>query len=330
MPKPSQPRPDRARQQCPLFTVIKRDIGGERDCFNPPIPAYSPPSLVTVAASLSFLIPFPALAQWAVHTPHPFLIRFGENFGIRYYGLAYLLGFAGAAWLLRRYHRAGRSTLGPADIWDLMTYIIAGVLVGGRLGYFLLYQPGSLLSEPLAFFRVWEGGMASHGGFAGVTLALLLFARRTGVPFLHLGDMIVSTVPLGLGLGRLANFLNGELWGKATDVPWALVFSATGGGNVPRHPSQLYEAALEGLLLFGFVQWRFWRSAAVKAAPGRLAGEFLVAYAAARIVCEVFREPDAGISLLFGLSRGTFYSLFLAVAGAALILSRRPATAARP
>ncbi|WP_246026479.1 prolipoprotein diacylglyceryl transferase [Oleiharenicola lentus] len=269
-------------------------------------------------------LPSPALplAQW-VHTPHPFLIQFGENFGLRYYGLAYLLGFAGAAWLLHRYHRTGRSSVGPDAIWDLMTYLIAGVLVGGRLGYFLFYQPGSLLREPLALFRVWEGGMASHGGFLGVTLALVIFARRHRVGFLHLGDLIVSTVPLGLGLGRLANFLNGELWGKATDASWAVVFSATGGGNVPRHPSQLYEAALEGFLLLAYVQTRLWKSDVVRQQPGRLAGEFLFGYALARVVCELFREPDAGVSLILGLSRGTFYSLFLAAAGVALMVYAR-------
>lgn len=271
---------------------------------------------------LGLLPPALPLAQW-VHTPHPFLIRFGENFGIRYYGLAYLLGFVGAAWLLHRYHRAGRSPVPPVAIWDLLTYLIAGVLVGGRLGYFLFYQPGTLLHEPLALFRVWEGGMASHGGFLGVVIALAFFARRQGVPFLRLGDLVVSTVPLGLGLGRLANFLNGELWGKATDAPWGMIFVATGGGNFPRHPSQLYEAALEGFLLLAFVQGRFWRSAAVKAQPGRLSGEFLLGYALARIVCEHFREPDA--ALILGLSRGTFYSVFVAVAGAALIAyARRP------
>jgi phosphatidylglycerol---prolipoprotein diacylglyceryl transferase len=262
---------------------------------------------------------WPLIAQW-VHTPHPFLIRFGESFGIRYYGLAYLLGFAAAAWLLHRYHRAGRSPLGLGAISDLMTYLIAGVLVGGRLGYFLLYQPATLLAEPLAVFRVWEGGMASHGGFLGVVVAVLVFARQHKVPFFQISDLIVSAGPLGLGLGRVANFLNGELWGKAADVPWAVVFAQTGGGNVPRHPSQLYEAALEGFLLFAFLQWRFWRNAAVKAQPGRLSGEFLLAYAIARILCEAFREPDA--SLILGLSRGMFYSLFMAAAGVAIIATR--------
>ncbi|AOS45578.1 Prolipoprotein diacylglyceryl transferase [Lacunisphaera limnophila] len=265
------------------------------------------------------MLGWPVIAQW-VHTPHPFLIRFGEGFGLRYYGLAYLLGFVAAAWLLHRYERAGRSPFALPAISDLMTYLIAGVLLGGRLGYFLLYQPGTLLTEPLAFFRVWEGGMASHGGFLGVVVALILFARRSQTSFFLLSDLIVSTGALGLGLGRLANYLNGELWGKATDVPWAVIFLQTGGGNVPRHPSQLYEAALEGFLLFAYLQWRFWRSPAVRTQPGRLTGEFLLAYALARVVCEAFREPDAG--LILGLSRGMFYSLFMAVSGLAIIATR--------
>lgn len=263
----------------------------------------------------------PLIAVWE-HTPHPFLIRFSETFGIRYYGLAYLLGFAGAAWLLLRYHRAGRSPFGLNTISDLMTYLIAGVLVGGRLGYFLFYQPRTLLSEPLALFRVWDGGMASHGGFIGVIVALWLFARRHQVPVFLVGDLVVTTVPLGLGLGRLANFINGELWGKATDVPWAVVFAKSGGGDLPRHPSQLYEAALEGFLLLALMQWRFWRGETVKLYPGRLSGEFLLAYAVARVVCEAFREPDA--SLILGLSRGSFYSLFLAAGGLLVIGLCRP------
>jgi phosphatidylglycerol---prolipoprotein diacylglyceryl transferase len=267
------------------------------------------------------MLGWPSIAVWQ-HTPHPFLIRFSETIGIRYYGLAYLLAFASAAWLLVRYHRAGRSPFGLGTISDLMTYLIAGVLIGGRLGYFLFYQPRTLLAEPLALFRVWEGGMASHGGFIGVIVALWLFARGHKVTLFLVSDLVVSMAPLGLGLGRLANFLNGELWGKVTDVPWAFIFDQTGGGKQPRHPSQLYEAALEGFLLFAIMQWRFWRSETVKLQPGRLSGEFLIGYAMARIVCEAFREPDA--SLILGLSRGTFYSLFLAIGGLLIIALSRP------
>lgn len=260
------------------------------------------------------------LGHWQ-HTPHPFLVRFGEDFGIRYYGLAYLLGFAAAVWLLRRYHRAGLSPLDATAVWDLITYLVAGVLVGGRLGYFVLYQPGSLLSDPLGLFRVWEGGMASHGGFVGVILALLLFARSRRLAFFQVSDLVVTTVPLGLGLGRVANFLNGELWGRATTAPWAVTFANSGGGDIPRHPSQLYEALLEGFLLFALMQWRLRSKSAALRVPGRLSGEFLVAYAVARIVCELFREPDAG--LILGVSRGIFYSFFVAIAGLAVLATRR-------
>lgn len=263
-------------------------------------------------------------AYW-VHQPHPFLIQFSENFGIRYYGLAYLAGFLAAGWLLRAYHRAGRSALDLNGIFDLMTALIAGVIVGGRLGYFLLYHPDELLNPPWAFFLVWKGGMASHGGFLGVVIALWWFTRKRATSMLQVGDLVVTTVPLGLFFGRVANFLNGELWGKMATVRWAVVFENTGGGNFPRHPSQLYEAGLEGLLLFAFIQWRFWKSDCARTQPGRISGEFLIAYALARVICEVFREPDEGVSLILGLSRGTFYSVFLVAAGAGLI-----AWAARP
>ncbi|ACB76642.1 prolipoprotein diacylglyceryl transferase [Opitutus terrae] len=267
------------------------------------------------------------LATWTHHWD-PFLIRFSENFGIRYYGLAYVLGFLVAAWLFARYWRAGRSQLPAAQISDFMLAIILGVMIGGRLGSFVLYHPDQLWSDPLSLFRVWEGGMASHGGMIGVTVAVWWFARSRRLPFLHLADLIVSAAPAGLLFGRIANFINGELWGKPTTVPWAVVFANTGGGNLPRHPSQLYEAALEGALLLAFMQWRFWRSDIVQRTPGRLSGEFLLGYALVRAFGEMFREPDEGVSLILGLSRGTFYSFFLVIGGILLILwSRRHAKA---
>ncbi len=274
------------------------------------------------------------LAYW-VDNFSPFLIRFSDNFGIRYYGLAYILGFLAGGWLLWRCARAGRALLPAAKVPDLMTAVVLGVLIGGRLGYFLLYGLGTLARDPLAIFRVWEGGMASHGGMIGVAVALAWFARANKIPFLHLGDLIVSVAPAGLFFGRIANFINGELWGKISHVPWAMIFPLSAPGKPvaqipPRHPSQLYEAGLEGLLLFAYLQWRFWKSDVVRTRPGRLAGEFLVGYALVRIFCELFREPDEGISLIFGLSRGTFYSLFMIIAGAALIARRgRPLEAAK-
>jgi len=256
------------------------------------------------------------LAYW-IHDLNPFIIRFTDNFGIRWYGLAYLAGFVAAGWLLLRYRRAGRSPLDGNSLFDLMTWLIAGVIVGGRLGFFLLYQPEVFRTDPLMLARVWEGGMASHGGFAGVVVALWWFTRRREPGLLPTADLIVTVAPLGLFFGRVANFINGELWGKVAVVPWAVNFKHTGGGDFPRHPSQLYEAGLEGLLLFAYMQWRFWRSDCMRTQPGRLAGEFLIAYALLRALGEMFREPDAG--LILGLSRGTFYSLFLILAGAALI-----------
>ena len=267
----------------------------------------------------------PLLAYW-VHTPHPFLIQFTENIGIRYYGLAYLLGFVAAAWLFRLYHRAGRTPLDANASMDLMVALVIGVIVGGRLGFFLLYQPEVIFSRPLAFFQVWEGGMASHGGFVGVGLAISWFAYRRKLNFLHLCDVVLSAAPDGLLFGRLANFINGELWGRISVVPWAVIFEHTGGGKSPRHPSQLYEAALEGALLLGYLQWRFWRTEVARRQPGQLAGEFLIIYALVRSFCEQFREPDAG--LILGLSRGTFYSIFMIVVGLGLILRRPKATVA--
>ena len=224
--------------------------------------------------------------------------------------------------------RAGRSALDLNGIFDLMTWLIAGVIIGGRLGYFLLYQFDTLRHDPLVLFRVWEGGMASHGGMTGVAVALWLFARQRRTGFLQVSDLIVTVAPVGLFFGRVANFINGELWGRVATVPWAIIFEKTGGGTSPRHPSQLYEALLEGLLLFTFMQWRFWRGSA-QARPGRLTGEFLLAYALVRAVGELFREPDA--ALLLGLSRGTFYSIFLLLGGIVLIaLSTRRTSERKP
>lgn len=263
-----------------------------------------------------------AFLAYYVHNMSPFLVRFSEGVGIRYYGLAYVLGFVVGAWLLVRYTKTGRSRLSVERVSDLLMALMVGVYVGGRVGHFVFYDGLSHLHEdPWALFKVWEGGMAFHGGLLGVVAAIYLFCRFARVPFLPVGDLVSSVVPVGLLFGRLANFVNGELWGKPSEVPWAVIFPQSalfGEALVPRHPSQLYEAALEGLLLLAFLQWRFWRSDVVSRTPGRLSGEFLVGYGLARIVCEVFREPDAGISPILGLSRGTFYSAFLVLSGVAL------------
>ncbi len=262
------------------------------------------------------------LAYWQ-HEFTPFVpfLRFTETIGVRWYGLAYVLGFVGGAWFFQRCARAGRSQLPAEKAWDFIVVLVAGVMIGGRLGSFLFYHPTDLIHDPLSLFRVWEGGMASHGGFLGLAIAMSWYARSQKLPFFHLTDITVAIGPLGLLFGRIANFINGELWGKPADVPWAVLFPQSPWPLVPRHPSQLYEAALEGAFLLALMQWRFWRSDVVRSQPGRLTGEFLTGYALVRIFCEAFREPDA--ELILGLSRGTFYSIFMLLAGVIWFAMRR-------
>jgi phosphatidylglycerol:prolipoprotein diacylglycerol transferase len=263
------------------------------------------------------------LAYW-VDRLDPFLVHFKGNFGIRYYGLAYVAGILAGAWLLCRYARAGKSLLAVPKVSDFIVAAAIGVFVGGRVGSYLLYDAWTgFRSDPFALLRVWEPGMSFHGGLVGVILATAWFARSERIPIVHLWDLVATTAPVGLMLGRLANFVNGELWGKPSTVPWAVLFprSASAGADlVPRHPSQLYEAGMEGVLLLCYMQWRLWRSDTVRERPGALAGEFLIAYAIARMAGEMFREPDA--SLILGLSRGTFYSLFMIAFGFFLRLRR--------
>lgn len=256
----------------------------------------------------------------------PFLIRFSGNFGIRYYGLGYAAGFVAAAWLMGRYARAGRSLLPPAKIADFMVAAVLGVVLGGRIGSYFLYDGWrSFGTDHFGIFRVWDGGMSFHGGVIGVITAVAWYARSERIPLAHLFDIVATSAPAGIFFVRVANFINGELWGRITTVPWAVIFPRSMPDTPvehipPRHPSQLYEAGMEGLLLLAYLQWRFWRSDAVRAKPGRLAGEFLVGYALVRIAGETFREPDA--SLIFGLSRGTFYSFFMIALGLFMILRK--------
>ncbi|HLS27594.1 MAG TPA: prolipoprotein diacylglyceryl transferase [Opitutales bacterium] len=265
-----------------------------------------------------------AKSNYWVHDLSPFLIEFSEGVGIRYYGLAYLAAFATAFGLLSYYHRRKRSPLDNDQLSTSFFAIIIGVLAGGRIGYFLFYDFAAFRADPLVLFRVWEGGMASHGGFIGVALAILWIARTQRMPVLQLADLLVTVAPPGIFFGRIANFINGELWGKITTVSWAVRFPQSVPPGTPveeipaRHPSQLYEAGLEGLVLFIYLQYRFWKTPVVKRSPGQLTGEFFIGYAIARIVSEVFREPDAG--LILGMSRGTFYSIFLIAIGIGFIV----------
>ena len=198
---------------------------------------------------------------------------------------------------------------------NLITFQVIGVLLGGRLGYLFLYQGEKFVSDPLSIFRVWEGGMASHGGFVGVFIATLWYAKKSSQSIKPIGDLIVSVVPPGLFFGRIANFINGELWGKTTQVEWGVLFPNAPDFTIgiARHPSQIYAAIAEGLIPFIYIQWRFWKTSIIQKFPGQLAGEFLVFYSVSRIFNEFFREPDA--SLLLGFSRGQFYSIFLLLGG---------------
>ncbi len=266
--------------------------------------------------------PAPPEGAYWVHNLDAFLVRFPESWpvaGIRWYGVAYLAGFAVAAWLLWLYHKKGRSPFNPDQQTTLLTAIIVGTLVGGRLGYLLLYDTGAFLSNPLIFFQVWKGGMASHGGMIGIVLALIWFARKMRTPFWRVADIVVTLGPAGVFFGRIANFINAELWGKPAEVSWAVIFPIRDGSGQllgytpPSHPSQLYEAALEGLLILLYLQWRFWKTDVAEKNPGRISAEFLILYGIVRVIGELFREPDAG--LIIGLSRGTFYSLWMVLIG---------------
>ncbi|MDR1438399.1 MAG: prolipoprotein diacylglyceryl transferase [Puniceicoccales bacterium] len=257
-----------------------------------------------------------------VHDFNPYAIPFPAGWplgGIRWYGIAYLLGFLWVRWMFSIYARRGRLPLTVQQMDSLLFHGIAGVLIGGRLGYVFLYEFGNFLRDPLEIFCIWHGGMASHGGFLGVAIALWLWSQKQSISLAILGDALVSAVPMGFFLGRIANFINGELYGRATTAPWGIIFPHANGLLLPRHPSQLYEAILEGLVLLCLVQWKFWRGK--EGRPGQLVGYFFIAYSLLRCLGEIFREPDA--PMIFFLSRGQFYSLFLLFAGLILYHCKR-------
>ena len=269
----------------------------------------------------------PAPGFW-VHDLDPVAVHFPAGWhlaGIHWYGLAYAAAFLLGGWMMARWRRAGLAPLrGPEDDSALLTAVIAGVVLGGRVGHVVLYARDAFLADPAMILRVWQGGMSFHGGLAGATLGVAWFARAHRRPFLAVGDLICACAPAGLLLGRLANFVNAELIGRPTDLPWAVVFPLPGGlYSPPSHPSQLYEAVLEGLLP---LLW-MWRRYPRRLPAGRLAGEFLLLYAAARILCETVRLPEDGFIL--GLTAGQFWCLPLAAAGLWLVL-RRAAPGGQP
>jgi phosphatidylglycerol:prolipoprotein diacylglycerol transferase len=229
---------------------------------------------------------------------------------VRWYGLMYLAGFAAGWWLGLRRIKAGMAPITRQQFDDLIFLAVLGVILGGRLGYVLFYKPGYYAAHPLEIFAVWQGGMAFHGGLLGVMAAMWLAARRCKVHFLGLMDFIAPLCPLGLAAGRIGNFINGELYGRVTDVPWGMVFR--GAGQAPRHPSQLYQAALEGLALFVLLWWF-----SSKPRPrGQVCALFLIGYGAFRFIAEFGREPDAFLGLLaLGLSMGQWLCIPMIAAG---------------
>lgn len=233
---------------------------------------------------------------------------------VRWYGLMYLIGFAFALWLANRQAAKPGSGWSKEQVSDLLFYGMLGVILGGRVGYVLFYQFSYFLENPLYLLRIDQGGMSFHGGTLGVIAAIIWFAKAKGKSILAVGDFVVPLVPLGLLAGRIGNFINGELWGRASDVPWAMVFPT--GGPEPRHPSQLYEAFFEGLVLFLILQW-FIR----KPRPaGSVAGLFLLGYGVFRFAIEYFREPDAHLGLFADfISMGQILSLPMIIVGAGLM-----------
>jgi phosphatidylglycerol:prolipoprotein diacylglycerol transferase len=259
-----------------------------------------------------FVVPFPAL--------NPILVQIGP-LAIRWYALAYIAGILIGWFYARAIVRSdrlwgGRAPLSVADLDDFILWVTLGVILGGRIGYVLFYNFAHFSTHPAEMIEVWKGGMSFPGGFLGCVLAVILFARARGISVLSLGDLTCAVGPIGLFLGRIANFINGELWGRPSDVPWAMLFP--GGGPLPRHPSQLYEAVLEGLLL-AVVLGLAVRGGALKR-PGLTIGLFAVGYGGARSFAELFREPDAQLGFLWGgLTMGTLLSIPMIVVGLFII-----------
>lgn len=285
---------------------------------------------MTITAVLLNAIPFP---DWI--SPNVFSIG---NFSLKWYGVSYIVGIMLALfyaiscvkkreiWIPSGITRGNAIIPSKAQLEDLMIYALVGIIVGGRLGSVLLYTPEIIFNDPIAIFKIWEGGMAFHGGFAGVCVAVWLFARKTKIELWRVADMAAIGAPLGLFMVRLfGNFVNQELYGRPTNVPWAFIFNSDPTSQ-PRHPSQLYEAALEGIVLWLLIRLATHKFKALTK-PGTAAGMFFLGYGVFRIFVEFFREPDAA---LFGpLTRGMSYSLPMVLIGVLIIVwaQRRPPVA---
>jgi len=260
------------------------------------------------------VIPFPAI--------DPVAVRLGP-FAVRWYALAYVAGLVCAWWLVRRVGAGRAAIMSKRDADDILIWATLGVVLGGRLGYVLFYKPGYYINHLGEVFALWRGGMSFHGGMLGVILGAILFARARKLEMLSVGDLAALAAPIGLFFGRLANFVNGELWGRPSTVSWAMIFPDPRAGGEPRHPSQLYEAALEGIVLFALLllAMRFLHSLR---RPGEIGGLFLIGYGVARITAEFFREPDAHLGFLFaGATMGQLLSLPMIAAGIWLVWNAR-------
>jgi len=257
--------------------------------------------------------------------PHidPVLVKIGP-LAIRWYGLMYLAGFLAAYGLIRHLAGLRKLSLSKDGVSDLLFYCVIGVVAGGRLGYTLFYNPGYYFRHPLEVFAVWQGGMSFHGGLLGVAVATVLFCRRRKISILLTGDIVAAAAPIGLGLGRIGNFINGELWGRPTDLPWGMVFP--GAGSWPRHPSQLYEMSLEGVALFIILYWLHRR----QVSHGVPFFSFFLGYGVFRFLVEFVREPDAHLGFLWGgATMGQLLSLpmiLFGLVGLTLILYKRGRT----
>ncbi len=300
---------------------------------------------------MPFAIPFPDLS------PELFAIEIGTfRFALRWYALAYIAGLLAGWWLIVQAVKrpalwpGGSAPMQPAQVEGLLTAVVLGVILGGRLGFVLFYQPGYYLQNPGEILQVWQGGMSFHGGLIGVAVAAFIFCRRSKVPPLQVADAMSMVVAIGLGLGRLSNFINAELWGRPSDVPWAVIFPGPAAQDCPgpvglvatelgqmcaRHPSQLYQVALEGVLLGAVVMWLAWRRGWLKT-PGALTGMFFTIYGLARFAVEFVRQPDAqfvgpdnpigfaiALSPSVGLTMGQLLSLPMIALGLWLVATRR-------
>lgn len=250
--------------------------------------------------------------NWADLGLDPVMLEVGP-LKIRWYSMAYIAGILIGWWYLGRLCAQPGSPMAKRHVDDFVFYATLGIILGGRLGYCLFYKP-DIFQHPMDVFKLWEGGMSFHGGVIGVVIAILWMARREKLSWLRVHDYVACVYPIGHFFGRIANFINGELWGRESDQPWAMIFPGA-GDMVARHPSQLYQGAVEGVLLFAILWWMFWKTQA-RYEPGRLVGAFTALMGIFRFGLEYFREPDAGVTGILGLSMGQTLSVPMILVGA--------------